>query len=135
MSTKIDFRLMLSGSGPRFISKEIGTGALAVRRVGNMFYDKEFADVLLRHQFQSGSRIKTFLNRFQYDVQLRGCVLGQMLPESTKTIWPKVEDVLHGRDVTAWQALIDNLHDADSCRVLSLDGTTKSPWGCGGTRR
>ena len=79
-----EFRLMLSGSGPRFKSKEISTGALAVRRVGKMFHEREFADVLLRHQLQSGSRIKTFLNRFQCDVQLRGCVLGQMLRENAK---------------------------------------------------
>ena len=66
----------------------------------------------------------TFLNPFQCHVQLRGCVLGQMLPENAKTIWPIVEDVLHGPDVTAWrQALIDKLHGADGCRVLSLDGT------------
>ena len=96
-------------------------GALAVRRVGNM-------DVLLRHQLQSGSRIKTLLNRFKCDVD--GCVLGQMLPENAKTIWPIVEDVLHGPDVTAGrQALIDNLHDADGCRVLSLDGTMKIAMG------
>ena len=95
-----------------------------------MFFYMEFADVLLRHQLQSGSRIKTFLNRFQCDVQLRGCVLGHMLPENAKTIWPKAEDVLHGPDVTAWrQALIDNLHDADGCRVLSLDGTMKIAMG------
>ena len=83
-----------------------------------------------RHQLQSRSRIKTFLNRFQCDVQLRGCVLGQMLPESPKTIWPSVEDALHGPDVTAWrQALVDNLYNADGCRVLSLDGTMKISMG------
>ena len=43
-----EFRLMLSGSSPRFISKEISTGAFAFRRVGHLFYDREFADVLLR---------------------------------------------------------------------------------------
>ena len=33
-------------------------------------------------------------------------------------------------DVTAWrQALIDCLHDADGCRVLSLDGTMKIAMG------
>ena len=53
-----------------------------------------------------------------------------MLPENAKTIWPLVEDVLHGPDVTAWrQALIDILHDADGCRVLSLDGTMEIAMG------
>ena len=103
MSTKSsgEFRLVLSGSGPRFTGNGISTGTLAVRRVGNMFCDREFADVLLRHLLQSGSSITSFLNRFQCDVQLRGCVLGWMLPEDAKAIWPKVEDVLHSPDVTA----------------------------------
>ena len=52
-----EFRLVLSGSCQRFTGKEISTGTLAVRRVGNMFHDREFADVLLRRLLQSGSRI------------------------------------------------------------------------------
>ena len=68
-----EFRLVLSGSGPRFMSKDSSTGTLPVRRVGNMYYDREFGDVLLRHLLQSGSRVASFLNRFQYDIQLRGC--------------------------------------------------------------
>ena len=40
-----EFRLVLSGSGPRFMDKEISTGTLAVRRVVYMFHDREFADV------------------------------------------------------------------------------------------
>ena len=31
-----EFRLVLSGSGPRFMSKDISTGTLPVRRVGNI---------------------------------------------------------------------------------------------------
>ena len=39
-------------------------------------------------------------------------------------------NVLHGPDVTAWRhALIDNLHFADGCRVLSLAGTMKTAKG------
>ena len=41
-------------------------------------------------------------------------------------MWLIVEDVLHSPDVTAWQqALKNNLHLSDGCRVLSLDGTMK----------
>ena len=39
LSVDKEFRLVLSGSGPCFIGKEISTGTLAVRRVGNMFHD------------------------------------------------------------------------------------------------
>ena len=43
-----EFRLLLSGSGPCFIGKDARTGTLPVRRVGNMYYDREFADIVLR---------------------------------------------------------------------------------------
>ena len=107
------------------MSKDFGTRTLSVRRVGNMFYDRGFADLLLRYLLQSGSRVASFLIRFQRDIQLRGCVLGQMLPENAKTIWSVVEDVLKCPDVIAWrQALIDKLY-----HVLSVDGTTKIAMG------
>ena len=106
-----EFRLLLSGSSPCLKGKEAGTGTLPVRRVGNTYYDKEFADIVLRYLLQSGRRLTTSLNRFQCDIQLRGCVLGHVLPEHAKTMWPKVDDVLHSPDVTAWQqALKNNLH-------------------------
>ena len=125
-----EFRLLLSGSGPCFIGKEARTGTLPVRRVGNMYYDREFAEIVLRYLLQSGSRLTTSLNRFQCDIQLRGCVLGHMLPEHAKTMWPIVEDVLRSPDVTAWQqALMNNLHSSDGFRVLSLDGTMKIAMG------
>ena len=76
-----EFRLLLSGSGPCFTVKEARTGTLPVRRVGNVYYDREFADIVLRYMLQSGSRLTTSLNRFQCDIQLRGCVLGHMLSE------------------------------------------------------
>ena len=82
-----DFRLMLSGSGPCFSGKAVRSGALAVRRVGDIFYDRDVADVLLRQLWQTGSRMTLSLNRMRCDVQLRGCLLGYMLPENAKTIW------------------------------------------------
>ena len=45
LSVDKEFRLVLSGSNPRFMEKEISTGTLAIRRCGNMFYDREFLDV------------------------------------------------------------------------------------------
>ena len=79
-----EFRLVLSGSGPRFMSKDVSSGTLSVRRVGNMLYDREFADVLLRSLLQSGSRVGSFLNRFQCDVQLHGCVLATCFPKTPR---------------------------------------------------
>ena len=57
-----EFRLLLSGSGPCFISKPVRCGALPVRRVGEMYYDKDFVDVLLRSLLQTGSRTQMALH-------------------------------------------------------------------------
>ena len=39
------------------MGKDVSGGAHSVRRVGNMLYDREFAEVLLRHLLQSGGRV------------------------------------------------------------------------------
>ena len=41
-------------SGQRFVCKDIGSGAVAARRVGNVFHVRGFADVFLRHVMQTG---------------------------------------------------------------------------------
>ncbi len=79
-----EFRLLLSGSDPCVTGKEARTETLPVRRVGNMYHDREFADIVLRYLLQSGNRLTTPLNRFMCDMQLRGCVLGLMHPEHMK---------------------------------------------------
>ena len=47
------YRVLLTASGPRFVCKDIGSGAGAARRVGNVFNDRGFADVFLRHLKQT----------------------------------------------------------------------------------
>ena len=113
----------VAGSNPRFASKEVRTGKFVVsglktpQGVRGCFTS---ISVSVRKQYHVMSK------SFQCDVQLHGCVLGQMLLEKAKTIWPTVEDVLHGPEVTAWHhPLTNNLHSSDGFRVLSLDGTMK----------
>ena len=67
------------------------SGALAARRVGNVFNDRAFADVFLRHLMQTGGRMHMTMNRVQCDIQLQGCQLGHTLPEQPKTMWPVAE--------------------------------------------
>ena len=108
-----EFRLLLSGSGPCFISKSVRCGALPVRRVGKMYYDKDFVDVLLRRLSQTGSRTQMALNRTQCDIQLCVSVLGH--------IRAIMEEVVESQDVSAWkQALYEALHSSSGFRVIMM---------------
>ena len=62
--------MLLTAAGPRFVCKDIGSGAAAARRVGNVFYDRGFADVFLRHLVQTGGRMHMTMNCLQCDMQL-----------------------------------------------------------------
>ena len=70
------------------------------------------------------------MNRLQRDMQLQGCLLGHMLPEHPKTMWPVVEDIVRSPDVSAWtSALYDGLRSLDGFHILSVDGTVKIAMG------
>ena len=101
--------MLLTAFGPKFVCKDIDSGAVAARRVGNVFHDRGFAS----------------------DVQLQGCQLGHML--HPKTMWPVAEDVVRSPDVSAWKsALYDSLRSADGFHMLSMDGTMKIATGVRG---
>ena len=100
-----EYRVLLTASGPMFVCKDIGSGAVAARRVGNVFYDRGFA---------------------VHSAKLQGCQLGHMLPEHPETMWPVADDIVRS-DVSAWKsALYDGLPSADGFHVLSVDGTMRS---------
>ena len=49
-----EYRVLLTASGRRFVCKDIGSGAVAASRVGNVFHNRGFAGVFLRHLMQTG---------------------------------------------------------------------------------
>ena len=125
-----EHRAPLTALGPSFVCKDIGSSAVAARRVGNVFRDRGFADVFLRHLMQTGGRTHTTMNRLQCDIQLQGCQQGHMLPEHPKTMWLVVEDTVRSPDVSAWKsALYDGLRSVNGFHVLSVDGTMKITMG------
>ena len=118
--------MLLTASGPRFVCKDTGSGAVTARRVGNVFHDRGFANVFLRHLKQTGGRMHMTMNRLQCDIQLQGCQLGHMLLMQPKTMWPVADYIVRSPNVSAWKsALYDGLRSADGFHVLSVDGTMK----------
>ena len=98
--------VQLTASGPRFVCKDIRSGAVAARLVGNVFNDRGFADVFLGHLMQTGGRMHMTMNRLQCDIQLQGCQPGYMLLEYPKTMWPVAEDIVRSPDVSAWKSAL-----------------------------
>ena len=54
-----EYKVLLTASAPRFVCKDISSSAVAARRVGNVFNDRGFADVFLRHLMQMGGVART----------------------------------------------------------------------------
>ena len=48
-----EFRLLLSRTGPCFMSTSIRAGSLRVRRMDNIFYERGFEGLLLRQLVQN----------------------------------------------------------------------------------
>ena len=46
--------MLLTASGLGFVCKDIGSGAVTARRVGNVFHDRGFVVVFPRHPMQTG---------------------------------------------------------------------------------
>ena len=121
-----EYRVLLTASGPRFVCKDIGSCAVAARRIGNVFCDRGFADVFLRHLMQTGGRMHMAMNRLQCDIQLQGCQQGHVLPEHPKTMWPVAQDIVRSPDVSAWKsALYRRPSVSKRFHVLSVD---RLPW-------
>ena len=148
--------MLLTASSPKFVCKDIGSGAVAARRVGNVFHDRGFADVFLRHLMQTGGSHAHDDEPLQCDIQLQGCQLGHMLLEHPKMVaediqlqgcqqghmlpehpmWPVAEDIVRNPDVSAWKsALYDGLRSADGFHVLTVDGTMNIAKGVPPARR
>ena len=106
--------------------KAVLSRTLAVRRVGNMFYDRDFAEVPLRHLLHTRTRMTLSLTSMQCDYQLRVCVSDHVFPRNAKTPWSIAGDVVQSLDVSSWKrALYECLHSSDGFRVLSFVGPMK----------
>ena len=99
-----EYRVLLTASGPRFVCKDIGSGAVAARRVGNVFHDRGFADIFLGHLMQTG-------RSHAHD-------------DEPFAVRPVAEVIVRSPDVSAWKsALYHGLRSSESFHVPSVDGT------------
>ena len=132
-----EYRVLLTASGPRFVCKDIGSGAVAARRVGNVFYNRGFADVFLRHPMQTARSHAQDDEPFAVRHPTARLPARSHCSWSTRRRccpWQRTSSVVP--DVSAWKsALLDGLRSADGFHLLSVDGTLKMAHGCPPARR
>ena len=72
-----DIRNVLTGDGPVMVNRRtLGIGSMLVRRVGNVLYDRSFADTMLRFILQNETRLSKCMNLYQTKLQLGGNEFG-----------------------------------------------------------
>ena len=69
-------RLTLSGDGPMFLAEDSVRRSPPHRRVGNLYYDRDFAQCFARHLLLTGRRLQSALNSVQLEQHLAGNCLG-----------------------------------------------------------
>ena len=127
-TTRIDksIRLMLTARGPEYVNAQVLGNNVLVRRVANLYYTRDFANLLFREMMMSKGRLQEALTRVQLHFGLVGSELGNMLPGHSKIMWKIVQDVFRCDPIrTMRSAFFEQVQEADEFETLSMDGTIK----------
>ncbi|CAE7235509.1 unnamed protein product, partial [Symbiodinium sp. KB8] len=118
-------RLILDGSGPRFVAVS-EMSHLSLRRVGNILSTHAFAEKLFREILLHASKVASVWPRLMMEATSSGCSLVNMFPTHSSSWWPIVEDIFSSPVVTALtRRLLDECVLHNEFRFLSVDGTVK----------
>ena len=128
VATAIDrhIRLVLTGTGPVYMNvAALGTSTW-VRRVGNLYYTRCFANVLWREMCMAKGRLQEALTRVQLHVGTLGCELGNLLPQHSKVMWKVAQDIFGLAPVRdLFSDFFAQLTAHEEFETLSIDGTVK----------
>ena len=128
-----DIRLVLTGAGPVYTGAgpvymnvaALGTSTW-VRRVGNLYYTRCFANVLWREMCMAKGRLQEALTRVQLHVGTLGCELGNLLPLHSKVMWKVAQDIFDLAPVRdLFSGFFAQLTEHEEFETLSIDGTVK----------
>ena len=118
-------RLLFSGNGPIYVNrKSVMRRRSGVRRVGNFFYDLDFALKMFRNALLSSGSITQTMCRVTQALSSSGCDTVALLP-SHSSIWAKLlEDVLFSPAVTQCvQSHVEDCRKHGEFESLSIDCT------------
>ena len=122
-----DIRLVLSRDGPQYRHiNRITHAAGALRRVRNLHYDKDFAEILRTEVLLHGARVRSLRPRLLLRAAEAGSLIAGLYPSKVARWWPIIEDIFSSPAAEVLTAnLIRELADYEELESLSVDATMR----------
>ena len=121
------FRLCMGGNGPFFMStKQIGQ-AQNLRRVGNVYYNRSFANAFMCNAVASRCSFRQIAATFTTAATRSGGQLSSLLPEASHSFWCSImEDLMQSPQMaTKMHELLGECEIKNEFEYLSIDATVK----------
>lgn len=119
-------RLVLTGAGPVYYNLQIVDESRDLRRVGNIYYNHEFAEMLKTEALVHHCKVRSLLTRLTMSARSKGCQLTTLFPTRAETWWGLVEDVFTSSAVKLLSAsYMDAMIENEEMECLSIDTTMK----------
>ena len=122
-----DIRLCLTTKGPSFMSMQKIKQAKDLRRVGNVYYDRSFANDFMCNAVASRASFRQIAAYFTSSTARHQGALCSMLPEASHSFWCNVlEDLTQSPQIKVkLQDLLQECEAHTEFEYLSIDGTVK----------
>ncbi len=118
-------RLVFQGDGPVYVNvAKVSTGTPKVRRVGNFYYDCDFALLLLRSSVLAAGSLSQTMARVSQVLSSRGCDTTALLPSYAGQWAQLLEDIFYSPGVSAmFSTLLEECWRHGEFESLSVDCT------------
>ena len=119
-------RLLIEPTGPRLVNRSLLGKKLLARRVGNFYYNHEFAEEFFKTMLLSKASFRDIAAKFSLQSQSSSNLLTSMLPSQTM-FWSNVaEDIMSCKETCdLLKLLLHECEQANEYRYLSIDATVK----------
>jgi hypothetical protein len=120
-------RLCMIGSSPQYMSLYAVKRAKFLRRVGNFYYDRAFANAYMCAAVSGCASLRKIAAAFAASATAAGQPMCSLLPEAGHDFWINVlEDLMSGPALTArMSSLLEECHQHQEFRYISIDATVK----------
>jgi len=121
-----DIRLVFTSIGPKYMNACALGDQVCVRRVGNLYYTKEFGEILYRESMLHDSKVRAMLPRLHLRAFESNNPLAYLWPTHPRYWWPMLEDVFYSPVVTRLKSgLINDVVAHDGLECISVDATLR----------
>ena len=118
--------MVLTSAGPRFVSPRDLGSTIIVRRVGNLYYDRSFAQLFAKELILSQGRLQPALIRCIVHAEEGGNLATSIMPLHGKSMWCVAADIFGSPHMQGRMAgLLTSLHNRGELQCIALDGHVK----------